>query len=380
MIKGVLKAIFPRIFLKNAFLVYNQVKAATWDRVFYKKAVIEPEYFRVNESKNPFLELTIDISHFDKSIQDKLTLWTNPQWSQDQYLLNFKKPGFIEPHVGWALTFEKKLIYPSLGFASAPHVHKPSFFETYFKKFKVKKLAKVISLRDTGEENYFHFFNDVLAKLFYLQDSRIDLTEYSIVVSDKLYKRPYFQYYLKSSPLKDLNWCVQQSDEWIFFESAIFCKPYTHTKKYFDLCATIALKGDETVGDRRVFLTRSTSSLRFIENMSELSPILLKYKFEIVDSSQISFEEQVRLFRECRYLVAIHGAGITNIIFREGNPLAILEIIQPTQYIPFHYIMLCKLYKYKYDVMLGYKGNSSGKGGFAVNPVDLEAKIQCMLT
>lgn len=380
MVKEVLKTIFQRTFLKKSFLVYNQLKAATWDKVFFRGEAINPVYFAVNERKNPFLELNINVCHFDKSVQNKLALWTNPQWTQDQYILHYKKPGFIESHVGWALTQNKKLIYPSLGFASAPHVHKPSFFETYFKRPKVKKLNKVISLRDTGEENYFHFFNDVIAKLFYLQDNNIDLTGYSIVVSDKLYKKPYFQFYLKSSLLKDLNWFVQQSDEWVFFESAMFCKPYTHTKEYLNLCATIALNGAETVGERRVFLTRSISSLRYIENLNELTPVLIKYNFEIIDTSELSFEQQILLFRNCRYLVAIHGAGITNVIFRSGNPLSVLEVVQPASYIPFHYIMLCKLYNYRYDVILGFKGKVSGKGGFAVDPVELETRIEQMLS
>jgi hypothetical protein len=380
MIKKVLKGIFPRTFLKKAFLVYNQIKAATWDRVFFKKATIEDEYFLVNEKKNPFLELNIDVTHFDKSVQDKLTIWTNPQWNQDQYLVRYSKPGYIDPHVGWAITSDRRLIHLSLGFASAPHVHKPDWFETYFIKPTIRKLDKVISLRDTGEENYFHFFNDVIAKIYFLKDYNIDLAEYSIVISGKLYAKPYFQYFLENTFLKVLNWHAQKADEWISFESALFCKPYTHTKKYFDISVRWALNNAESPAEKKLFLTRSSTSLRYIENMQELSPILHRFNFETIDTSQIEFEQQIRLFRECRYLIAVHGAGITNAIFRSGYSMSLLEIVQPSSYIPFHYIMLCKMYGYDYDIMTGSKGTFSGSGGFEVNPIELETKIQIMLS
>jgi hypothetical protein len=132
-------------------------------------------------------------------------------------------------------------------------------------------------------------------------------------------------------------------------------------------------------GERRIFLTRSVNSLRFIENMEEIEPVLRKFNFEIVDTSSLSLDRQIQLFNQCRYLVAIHGAGITNIIYRSGKELSLLEIIHPSSYIPFHYSMLSKLYNYSYDVILGAMGKKSGNGGFKIEPALLERKLREMI-
>jgi hypothetical protein len=359
--------------------MYNQAKASTWDQLFFRKEIIPSEKFTILESKNPFLELRIDISHFDKPVQEKLEHWATQSWTQDQYLLHYQHPGCIEPKTGWGVTLNKKLIYPSLGFASAPHVHKPDFIGTYFRKRKITRLRKVISLRDTGEENYFHFFNDVLSKLYFIQDNSINLKDYTIVVSDKLYTKKYFSYILTHKYLSDLNWHRQQPHEWIQFEEVIFCKPFTHTKKYFDRTVEMVKEKNLAGEERRVFLTRSSNSLRFIENTAEIEPILKQFNFSLIDTSQMSFEDQIILFNNCRYLIGIHGAGLVNMIFRAGKPMSVLEVAQPISYIPFHYIMLSKMYGYDYDLLTGSKGRLSGEGGFRLDPEKLAIKISTML-
>jgi hypothetical protein len=65
-------------------------------------------------------------------------------------------------------------------------------------------------------------------------------------------------------------------------------------------------------------------------------------------------------------------------IFRNGNPLSVVEIAHPFEYIPFHYIMLSTQFHYPYMVILGRKSNSTD-GGFRVEPGDLERAIDKLL-
>jgi capsular polysaccharide biosynthesis protein len=48
-----------------------------------------------------------------------------------------------------------------------------------------------------------------------------------------------------------------------------------------------------------------------------------------VDAAALSHPEQIELFRSVRYLVAEHGAGIMNILFRQEAPLSLLELFPP---------------------------------------------------
>lgn len=376
--RDILKSMFPRIFLKRAFLAFNSIKRNTWDHIFYQAESISYDQFLIHKEFNPFLSNLVDTSRYDTFIKSKLAIWENPKWTQDQYILIYKKPGYIEPKVGWGVSFNRKLIYPSLGFASAPHVHRPRFTEFYFKR-NITKLNSIISLRDTGEENYFHFYNDVLAKLFFLKEKGVSIQDYTIVISIKLYQKQYFQYFLNNTFLGDLSWHIQGAHEWVNFKEAIFCKPFTHTKSFLNKAVDLVKQKSKLNTEKRLFLTRSTSSLRYVENLSEIEILLRKHKFQLVDTSQISLDLQIELFGNCRHLIAIHGAGITNIIFRMGQPLSILELVHPSPYIPFHYILMAKLYGYDYDVMMGEKGQESRKGGFKIDVTHFEMKILHLL-
>jgi hypothetical protein len=375
LIKLILKFFIPVILLKRGFLFYNGIKIKTWDRIFFRYYSIRKDDFQINVSKNPFLEIAIPTSHFPLDVQNKLSIWQNENWKDNQFLMKLNIEGFIEPNMGWGLTFDKKIIYHSLGLAGAGHVHKPSLSELYLGRRRTTSLNKVLSLRDTGEENYFHFFNDILSKLFFLKDQGVDLNEFHVLVSKKLYDREYFQAYLKNTWLQNLNWYVQ-GDEWIKFDKAIFCKPFTHTKRYFLESVNLIKPSETKKKNRKVFLIRDSRSLRYIENIDHIKPILEKYNFEIFDAARLPFLTQVELFSETGFLIGVHGAGLTNMIFREGQPLRVLEIAHPFKYIPFHYIMLAKQFDYQYNIILGTKGLQHTKGGFIVNPDLLEKSIK----
>ena len=373
MIKSLLKAVFPRPFLKRLFLVVNKAKIKTVDRLLFPSLHLDAKDFLVYKEVNPFLLLNIDLSSFSDQVRERLKIWVDPKWTQDEYLLRFDRGGFIEAKVGWGITLDRKLIYPSLGFSRAPHVRKPDLFELFLTRKKIVKLDAIISLRDTGEENYFHFFNDLISKLFFIKDNGIDLNNFTVVVSQKLYEKEYFKVTIENSWLKDLTFHVQ-TDEWIEFKTALFCKPLTHTLKYFKQTVRLLLPENSGNGRRRVFITRDAKTFRFIDNMKELLPVLESYGFEIIDSAKLSFLDQLRIFSECSILIGVHGAGLTNMIFRQGRSLSVVEIANPFEYIPFHYIMLSAQFKYPYTVILG-KDNNLKTGGFRLEPNDLEGAL-----
>src|SRR5690242_18647078 len=78
--------------------------------------------------------------------------------------------------------------------------------------------------------------------------------------------------------------------------------------------------------NERVFLTRNKTAARTIMNMPEIAKVLRQFEFQIVDTAGMSIDDQIDVFSKTRYLVAIHGAGLTNIIFRRDAPLSVLEL------------------------------------------------------
>lgn len=155
--KRILKAIFPPVFLKNVFLIYNAIKIKTVDSFFFPQLQIPPEAFKVSKTRNPFLFWKVPVKDYPRIVQEKLNIWLDPEWFQDEYFLDYQGKGFIEPLVGWGMTKKKELIYPSLGFSYANYVHRPGIVKSYFLKKRISTLEAIISLRDTGRRTIFIF-------------------------------------------------------------------------------------------------------------------------------------------------------------------------------------------------------------------------------
>lgn len=380
MLKKILKSILPAVLLKKIHIYYNEFRINTIDKVLFPEKSIADNAFLIKRDAYPFRITRVYKDHLDSRLQHQISLYED--WTQDEYLLVYDKECIIEPQYGWALTENKELIYPSLGFSRVSYLPKPALRTL---RLDIKKLPLhqvLISLRDTGEENYFHFYNDVLAKLFFLEKNLHLPYETPILIAEALYRKSFFQYFLQHSYLKNRNWVVQQPGEYIRSKKTYFCKPLTHTASYYKrieqlLCNedTISLSDSE----RRIFITRSPKRLRFIENIAEIEAICKEYGFEIVDFDTIALSQQVRLLSESRYVIGIHGAGLVNMMFRGARPMSLLEILPPGEYYPFHYMLMAAQLGYKYDGLIGDVSSQKYSGSFYVNSNEFRLRIQALL-
>lgn len=359
-------------------MLYNRLRIQTVDKLLFPAYPEGQIPFIRKWQAYPFQITPVQKAHFDAPLYQYMEMWDH--WPQEEYIIHFKEPCIIEPKHGWAIVQPNRLVYPSLGMSHALHQPKPDFIKMLAHQ-PLKEFECVVSLRDTGEENYFHFYNDVLAKLLLLEEHLKLDRKIPLIVSKKLWDKPFFHYFLNLPPLKDRNWIVQDNF-YIKAKTAYFCKPLTHTKRYYDqILNWIPWVPEGNSLNRRIFLTRNPKRLRFIKNLTEIENLCNKYDFEIVDADELSLSEQVQLFAEARYVIGIHGAGLTNIIYRRGITLAVLEIFPPPTlgYLPFQYILMSALYGYRYDAVIGEEDNIKYSGGFILNSGKLESKIQKMI-
>jgi capsular polysaccharide biosynthesis protein len=75
----------------------------------------------------------------------------------------------------------------------------------------------------------------------------------------------------------------------------------------------------------RVYVSRSRASVRRILNEAECEAVLESFGFRKVHFEDYSFDEQVQIAQQTKYLVANHGAGMTNMIFMPKGG-AVLEL------------------------------------------------------
>ncbi len=75
---------------------------------------------------------------------------------------------------------------------------------------------------------------------------------------------------------------------------------------------------------RKVFVSRRGANSRRIANESEVSAYLESHGFASVQLEKLSLAEQITLFRHATHVIALHGAGLTNLIHAEQ--CAVLEL------------------------------------------------------
>ena len=298
----------------------------------------------------------------DLKIKKSMEMFSN--FEQYEYIVKLTKKSIIEPDYGWIITGFNNILCDSLPYGTEYLL--PSF-KKYIKtklcsKEKIKKEKIVISLRDTSETSYFHFYNDVLNKIVLLDDFKID-ENIPIVISKNLSQKTFFKDVLNRSNLKKRAWIIQDNF-YIEADEIIYCKNFPHNKAHFEkLLDLLNIPEPDLNTERRIFLTRDPSKGRNLENINEIIGICTKYGFEIVDTEKMSLDEQIKLFSNSRNIVGLHGAGLTNIIFRRGGPLSLLEIFPPDN-IPPHYYWLTIIFNYKYDGIVGTYSNSDEEKNF----------------
>jgi capsular polysaccharide biosynthesis protein len=70
----------------------------------------------------------------------------------------------------------------------------------------------------------------------------------------------------------------------------------------------------------KIYLSRKKAARKKVVNESEVEEILGKYDFNTVYNEDYSFLEQVSIYSNAKYLVSIHGSGLTNMLFmKEGS-------------------------------------------------------------
>jgi capsular polysaccharide biosynthesis protein len=177
-----------------------------------------------------------------------------------------------------------------------------------------------------GEDNYAHFFLDIVPKLL-LAERFPELHNLPFIIGRTLAEKGYFQNLLRGSGLANRRWIVQ--DRAAIKVKKLYClKGIALTRDWVEGVGRLFGLTQAPGGQRRIFLKRNAAR-RPLVNQAEIEHFLVSHGFEPVDAAALSHPEQIELFRSVRYLVAEHGAGIMNILFRQGAPLSLLEIFPP---------------------------------------------------
>lgn len=77
------------------------------------------------------------------------------------------------------------------------------------------------------------------------------------------------------------------------------------------------------IKNNKIYLQRLNNKLRSITNIVEVEKFLYKHNFDFIDTSTLSFEEQVNLFSNAKIIIGASGASFTNMLFMQEDSTVI---------------------------------------------------------
>ncbi|HON52981.1 MAG TPA: glycosyltransferase family 61 protein [Bacteroidales bacterium] len=250
----------------------------------------------------------------------------------------------------------------------------PSVSNYISKKMRRKIIYESACIFDAHiGNNYFHFFSDVITKLWILKKYNLD--RLPLFIGQDVYYSTIFQFLISNSTISQYNWHVLDNQHLYTITKQLFvCKPMSYDITLW--LQTLSLFKLPVLQNRRIFVYRNKNTSRYLYNTETISKILKQYGFESIDTSNLPIREQIRYFAESNIIIGVHGAGLTNMMFACHNQPTIIEII-PENRIACQFYWMSTMFQFNYFPILG---SSIIQNEFSVDTNELEQTILKIIT
>jgi len=309
-------------------------------------------------------------------------------WEERESATLVRAPSFVEPEYGWVICKPAHLVDSCLidsAFAPRPR------FSQYLaarvlKSREIRREKTLIHLRSWGESNYWHFLNDLVGGRLRLAELCGLQPDIPILLGRRAYDMPFVRELADRGALGRRRLIVQGGEYIQADEVVVFSTARSNRQNIDFVLERLNAPNGDAQRARRIFLSREEASGRTISNRRDVIAVCQEFGFEIVTTERMTVADQMRLFAEVGYLVAIHGAGLINMMFRRGASLRILEIFPPSERLswgttPPHYCFMAQALGFAYDALIAKETRDGDyRTAFWVDPAILRARIQAMFT
>ncbi|SMB89508.1 Capsular polysaccharide biosynthesis protein-like [Hymenobacter roseosalivarius DSM 11622] len=243
---------------------------------------------------------------------------------------------------------------------------KINFYPTFFKKILFNKVRKVPGLSVTATHvwfpNYYHFTTECLPRLYSLREwadkATLLLPEGTPAFVDEYVKLTGFSKVVKI-PINELA----QAEELLLT---------THTATSLDhndaliremagwYKARVNAGSSSFRGYENLYISRQRATYRKLLNEDELIAALAPYNFKVVNMEDYTVQEQIALLSQVRNLVAVHGAGMTNLMYMPEGGLMV-NLIHEHRYDP-AFFTLANALNHDTVIIQGKAANDDARG------------------
>jgi len=180
-------------------------------------------------------------------------------------------------------------------------------------RFKVNANESYLAIHHLWSYNYFHWLCEVLPKLIVFEN-KFKTEDYTLLLPLS-HKISYISDTLKSFKFKKIIYYPDKSH--LLLDNLCFIGPLSQIGNVRP-CIAEEIRSfykEASMSKRKIYISRKLVGKRSVVNENEIEEILIKAGFEIINSEELTFREQVSLFSECGVLLSVHGAGLSNMLF-----------------------------------------------------------------
>jgi capsular polysaccharide biosynthesis protein len=189
-------------------------------------------------------------------------------------------------------------------------------YEEGLRARSVREVDHVVWVTDDWSKGYFHWLADVLPKLVIAADH---LSNSTILLPARFADSDLVKDSFRPFGVIDLEF-IKENETVI--AKQLYLPSHTDESGDFDEAMINEVRRVMTVGvpqdqrpEKRIYISRTQAKRRKIVNDKEVSAVLADFGFETIFAENLSFAEQARLFSSVGYLISLHGAGLSNMLF-----------------------------------------------------------------
>ncbi|HZP19211.1 MAG TPA: glycosyltransferase family 61 protein [Bauldia sp.] len=237
-----------------------------------------------------------------------------------------------------------------------------------------RQVEKAIVLHSRYEGSYYHFLFDVVPKLEIIDRAGI-APAVPVIVTEDLAAKKFFVEATQLGLFGPRPVIVQGKKEIIAARELYVVRPDAYTERQLSFPAKRLGGIADPRGRDRLYISRSgvPGTSRQIVNEGDLVARLRELGFSLVDPGRYPLADQMARFARSSIVVGPHGAGLANILFRYGAPMALVEMINPAKKYHHHFFQISAHSGYFYRATLntGERGDEQ----FASASADVDAVI-----
>jgi len=191
------------------------------------------------------------------------------------------------------------------------------YFDYVISNILKKKFSKKIYLpnnyilvHNRNSKGYFHWVTDTLPKIVYAKNKYKNFT----VILPETLNISFITSSLKKLKIK--TFFLKKGNNYTFKKLIYIGNLYPSGNPRKNIINNMKKQLDIKLSNsKRIYISRNKSGRRKIINENDLIKLLKKYNFKTIYSEKISFDKQIKIFSASKYIIGLHGAGLTNLIW-----------------------------------------------------------------